>query len=181
VKEQVFGPRRSRAARKPSVQCPKVIFYRCEVCGSICQRTGWAETESGISCCGEEMEVLVPVSSRDLGSAGSMSYRIVGGYNDNAVQVFFHMEKGYELEWLYLRTFTGGYMKYIMPGKRPPCVFALADEDAFSYCDESPCLECTFWCKRGFVVYGYVKGLGLVEMPLDQVSPYWQSGAKTKG
>ena len=100
MKEQVFGPRRSRAARKPSVQCPKVIFYRCEVCGSICQRTGWAETESGISCCGEEMEVLVPVSSRDLGSAGSMSYRIVGGYNDNAVQVFFHMEKGYELEWL---------------------------------------------------------------------------------
>lgn len=64
---------------------------------------------------------MVPVSSRDLGSAGSMSYRIVGGYNDNAVQVFFRMEKGYELEWLYLRTFTGGYMKYIMPGKAEYC------------------------------------------------------------
>ena len=107
-----------------------------------------------------------------------LSYQITGGYNDNAVQVFFDMEEGHELEWLYLKTFTGGYMKYIGPGKRSPCVFALADEDAFSYCDEDPCLECTFWCKRGFVVYGYVSKLGLVEMPLDQVSPYWQSGAK---
>ena len=113
-----------------------------------------------------------------MGRCGTLSYKIVGGYNDNAVQVFFDMEEGHELEWLYLKTFTGGYMKYIGPGKRSPCVFALADEDAFSYCDEDPCLECTFWCKRGFVVYGYVSKLGLVEMPLDQVSPYWQSGAK---
>ena len=87
------------------------------------------------------------------------------------------IDPGQELEWLYLKTYTGGYMKYIIPGKRPPVVFALADEDAFCYCDEDPCLECTFWCKRGFIIYGYVKGLGLIEAPLDKASAYWQSGA----
>ena len=178
MKEQVFGPRRSRASRKPLIQCPGVVFYRCHTCGSVYQRTGWNQTEPDISCCGSRMEPLAPVRPEVMGRCGTLSYKIVGGYNDNAVQVFFHMEEGHELEWLYLKTFTGGYIKYIGPGKRSPCVFALADEDAFSYCDEDPCLECTFWCKRRFVVYGYVGGLGLVEMPLDQVSPYWQSGAK---
>ena len=44
MKEQVFGPRRSRAARKPLIQCPGVVFYRCHTCGSVYQRTGWTQT-----------------------------------------------------------------------------------------------------------------------------------------
>ena len=116
-------------------------------------------------------------AARGHGRCGTLSYKIVGGYNDNAVQVFFHMEEGHELEWLYLKPLPGLHKIY-RAWKAVPCVFALADEDAFSYCDEDPCLECTFWCKRGFVVYGYVGGLGLWKCPLDQVSPYWQSGAK---
>ena len=61
MKEQVFGPRRSRASRKPLIQCPGVVFYRCHTCGSVYQRTGWNQTEPDISCCGSRMEPLAPV------------------------------------------------------------------------------------------------------------------------
>ena len=97
MKEQVFGPRRSRAARKPLIQCPGVVFYRCHTCGSVYQRTGWTQTEPDISCCGIRMEPLVPVRTEVMGRCGTLSYKIVGGYNDNAVQVFFDMEEGHEL------------------------------------------------------------------------------------
>lgn len=176
MSEQVYGPRRSRVTRKPSVQCPDVVFYRCGICGMICQRMGRGQTEPHMVCCGKGMERLIPIpadTARDQGV--DITYRIVGGYNDNAVRVSWKTEQGYVLEWLYLKTYTGGYMKYMTANKRPPLVFALADEDGFAYCDEDPCLECTFWCKRGFIIYGYADGLGLVEAPLDKASPYWQS------
>lgn len=176
--QQEFGPRRCRTTRKPSVQCPDVVFYRCKSCKMIHQRIGWGQSEASVTCCGEEMETLKPVPVAEIRPAGDITYQIVGGYNENAVKVSWKFsDPAYELEWLYLKTYTGGYMKYIIPGKRPPVVFALADEDAFCYCDEDPCLECTFWCKRGFIIYGYVEGLGLIEAPLDKASAYWQSGA----
>lgn len=177
---QEYGPRRSRTTRKPSVQCPDVVFYRCNTCGMIHQRIGRAETKPDIRCCGSEMEELKPIPVTEAGDGIDITYKIVGGYNDNAVRVFWKLEACWELEWLYLKTYTGGYMKYLIPGKRTPMVFALADEDAFSYCDESPCLECVFWCKRGFVIYGYVKNKGLIEVPLDKANAYWQSGAEHK-
>jgi hypothetical protein len=80
-------------------------------------------------------------------------------------------------EWIYLKTFTGGYLKYVMEGKHSPMVFALADTDAFCYCDEDPCLECVFRCKRGFIIYVYDRQTGLVAVPLDKMNAQWQSGA----
>lgn len=180
VSAQEYGPRRSRTTRKPSIQCPDVVFYRCAKCGMIHQRVGRGETRPEMVCCGEVMAELKPTPVKELGPEIRITYQIVGGYNDNAVRVSWELEKPCRLEWLYLKTYTGGYMKYLIPGKRPPMVFALADEDAFSYCDESPCLECVFWCKRGFTIYGYVQGKGLVEAPLDKATAYWQSGAGQK-
>ena len=84
-------------------------------------------------------------------------------------------------EWIYLKTFTGGYLKYVSSEKRPPMVFALADTDAFAYCDEDPCLECVFRCKRGFIIYVYDSRAGLIEVPLDKMNAQWQSGAKKEG
>lgn len=177
---QEYGPRRSRVTRKPQVQCPEVVFYRCGVCGRILQQVGCADRVPELFCCGEKMEVLKPVPAKEMGEELALTYQIVGGYNDNAVRVSWKVKEPLVLEWLYLKTYTGGYMKYLIPGKKPPMVFALADEDAFAYCDESPCLECVFWCKRGFVIYGYVQGMGLVELPIDKANAYWQSGTEHK-
>ena len=155
--EQTFSATRCRDTRKPREgECPGVCFYRCEVCGA-----------------------LFPVSQENAGDSLVVTYRITGGYNDNAVKVSWKAKLPEDNpEWIYLKTFTGGYLKYIAEGKRPPMVFALADTDAFAYCDEDPCLECVFRCKRGFILYVYGKKTGLLEVPLDKMNAQWQSKAK---
>lgn len=103
-------------------------------------------------------------------------YSIVGGYNNNAVELSWRIDDAaYSLQWAALKTFTGMQLKYVTPKKRSPLIFALADEDAYVYCDESPCLECVFMCKRGFVLYAHVNGLGTAKIPLTRASAYWES------
>ncbi len=190
--EQKFGPRRCRDTRKPPAdQCPDVVFYRCGECGALYVVTkGNNGKDRKTECCERMAELLLPVNgivdsgqSQDFTVQSSVSnlitYEITGGYNDNAVRVFWKNGRP-ELkpEWIYLKTFTGGYLKYVMDGKRAPMVFALADTDAFAYCDEEVCLECVFRCKRGFVIYAYFKESGLVEIPIDKMTAYWQSEGK---
>lgn len=179
--EQKFGSRRCRDTRKPlESQCPEVVFYRCNICGSLFPVTGGqALEEKNIQCCGESARRLIPVEPDRVKDQVILSYQITGGYNDNAVRVSWKAtEPEYEPQWIYLKTFTGGYLKYKMDEKRSPMVFALADTDAFCYCDEDPCLECVFRCKRGFVVYGYCGEAGLIELPLDKMTAHWQTGGK---
>lgn len=173
---QEFGPRRSRVTRKPAMESPPVCFYQCANCGNIFQKIGYVQQLVHMECCNQPMQPLPIIPLEQAGEGVTLSYQITGGYNDNAVRVYWQMQPPYELQWLYLKTYTGGYMKYILHGKKPPMVFALADEDAFCYCDADPCLECVFWCKRGFTVYAFIKNKGLIEMPLDKANPYWQSG-----
>lgn len=171
--EQKFSPRRCRDARKPLAnQCPDVVFYQCSECGALFPVTGGQVlNEKKIECCGKNAEHLIPAPAENVEDRLQISYQITGGYNENAVRVFWETEKQeYNPKWIYLKTFTGGYLKYAAAAKRPPMVFALADTDAFAYCDEDPCLECVFRCKRGFVIYIYNSETGLIEVPLDKMT-----------
>ena len=86
------------------------------------------------------------------------------------MEVFWRDSEDFgSLLWVALKTFTGFQLKYLTEGKNPPLVFALADEDAYSYCDYSPCKECVFRCKSGFVLYAYFTKAGLVEMACDRM------------
>lgn len=181
--EQSFGARRCRDSRKPHLdQCPDVAFYCCDHCGAVYTVMGLKLQEKNLTCCEEQARHLVPISLEEARQACpelKAEYKIIGGYNDNAVSVSWErFDKSLKPDWIYLKTFTGGYLKYLSAQKRPPMVFALADTDAFAYCDADPCLECTFRCKRGFEIYLYFPNIGLVMIPLDKMSPYWQSGAK---
>lgn len=180
--QQTYGPRRSRATRKPSVHCPETTFYRCSGCGRLIQRLDWGqEGPDTLTCCGSPMERLEPIPLGELPQGVELDYRIEGGYNDNTVLLLWNITRpDCRLEWAYLRTFTGGCLKYPPPGKRPPMIFPLADEDAYAYCDQSPCLECVFRCKRGFLLYVYLSGVGLAELPIDRMNPYWQTAATQK-
>lgn len=179
--EQKFGPRRCRDTRKPrEYECPDVVFYRCKTCGALFPVTGGQALEDKeIQCCASKAIRLIPQEREAVEDIIKVTYQITGGYNDNAVGVSWKM---YSLkkhpDWIYLKTFTGGYLKYINDTKQPPMVFALADTDAFAYCDEDPCLECVFRCKRGFIIYVYEKEAGLIEVPLDKMNAHWQTGAK---
>ena len=93
---------------------------------------------------------------------------IVGGFDENALRVYWTSNEGAAPRWIALKTFMGSQLKYVMPDKQPPLVFALGDEDAYAYCDEDPCVCCTFHCKRGFEIYAYVDGIGLVSMPIHR-------------
>lgn len=57
---------------------------------------------------------LLPVSLEAAGDSLKVSYQITGGYNDNAVRVSWKASSPEaEPEWIYLKTFTGGYLKYV--------------------------------------------------------------------
>ena len=183
VIQQTFSARRCRDTRKPrAAECPDVVFYRCPVCGALFPVTGGqALEEKEIICCGTRAERLLPAEPESVSDRIKISYQITGGYNDNAVRVSWRLASGTKPpEWIYLKTFTGGYLKYVAGTKRPPMVFALADTDAFAYCDEDPCLECVFRCKRGFVIYVYGGETGLLELPLDKMNAqYHREGGKS--
>lgn len=181
--EQTFGPRRCRDTRKPLASaCPDVVFYRCRECGALYPVTGGTNLEDKeIRCCGKMAEKLEPRDADSVRDMMDVTYQIVGGYNDNAVKVAWKTGSfKRHPEWMYLKTFTGGYLKYVTDTKRSPMVFALADTDAFAYCDEDPCLECVFRCKRGFIIYVYDEETGLIEIPLDKMNAQWQTGAKNR-
>jgi hypothetical protein len=151
-----FGPRRCHDTRKPPAsQCPDVVFYRCDQCGSLFPVTGsTCGEEKSILCCHKQAKPLLPLNPDTASNKMTFHYQITGGYNDNAVKVFWESQnKTTAPDWMYLKTFT----------------------DAFAYCDEDPCLECVFRCKRGFVIYIYEEETGLREIPLDKMNAHWES------
>lgn len=171
MEEKEFSPLRSKAARKPWPECPDIVLFRCACCGKLYQAIGYELPTQEPACCNTAMERLIPLQLEDVKNEINIDYQIVGGHNQNAVQVFWETKMPEEIpNWVLLKTYTGGYIKYVTPKKRPPIVFPLADEDAYVYCDEDPCLQCVFRCKRGFIIYVYFKKLGLIEMPLDKMS-----------
>lgn len=214
--EQKYSITRTRATWKPRVTERDLPFYRCTSCGHVyqgvsgCDRTALTGTgrtlvaelpyagsmqQAPACCCGGTMERMPFVELEDLPEGLELDYRILGGFNSNAVECSWRIvDDRYALAWAALKTFTGSQLKYVLPKKRSPMLFALADEDAYVYCDESPCLECTFMCKRGFVLYAGIEDRGSCEdgegaqaaepqpltsfvarLPLTRMSPYWES------
>lgn len=125
----------------------------------------------------KKAERLVPGEADSVRDVMDITYQITGGYNDNAVRVSWKMKPyGRHPEWIYLKTFTGIFK--ICNGRK---TFANGicpgGYRCFCYCDEDPCLECVFRCKRGFIIYVYDRQTGLVAVPLDKMNAQWQSGA----
>lgn len=173
--QQEYGPKRSRETTKPRAVCPELMLYYCRRCGCVFQAY-ILNNKTVPVCCSRYMELLEGRNANDVSEDVEINYKITGGYNDNSVEVFWKTSnEDVSMEWIYLKTFTGGQLKYVTNPKKSSFVFALADEDAYAYCDEDPCLECTFRCKRGFEIYAYVKEKGLIKIPLDRMRADWRS------
>ncbi|MEI3324217.1 MAG: hypothetical protein V8R44_02700 [Eggerthellaceae bacterium] len=124
---------------------------------------------SSRSCCGKPMERIELVDAADVEDRFKLTYQILGGMNNNCINVNWRsIDSTCKPRWFGLKTFTGMQHKYVTPKKWPPVVFALADEDAFAYCDKNPCVQCTFRCKREFEIYAYVENIGMVVKHLDE-------------
>ncbi len=120
----------------------------------------------------EKLSMAETHPATSLPEGVGLDYRIVGGFNNNTLEVSWKIDENveYRLSWVAVKTFTGLQLKYVLPKKRSPLLFAFADEDAYAYCDESPCLECIFMCKRGFIIYAAIEDWGIARMPLDRAT-----------
>lgn len=174
MQEQKFGIKRSRETTKPKVVCPEIYFYECQNCKSTMLIIG-NSTDEFKYCCSNKMKRLDSINAEEIKDKILINYRIVGGFNDNAIEVSWKIveEKEHDsIEWIYIKTFTGGQLKYVTDPTKTSFIFALADEDAYVYCDEDPCLECTFRCKRGFEIYAYLKS-SLIKIPIERMQANW--------
>lgn len=185
-----YSPTRTHATWKPRVTAAHVPYYRCSECGAVVRGVDgsvditttndgerslifeppYAHVDFQLSCCGKPMEQLEFVPAADVEDRFKFNYQILGGMNNNAIKIEWRsIDAECKPRWFALKTFTGVMTKYVQPKKWPPVVFALADEDAFAYCDKDPCVECTFRCKRGMEIYAYVENIGLIILPLDRM------------
>ncbi len=182
------SPTRTKATWKPGISDDSIPFFRCASCGAVVQgvdgangpsfsglvrrpdaKLPYATNDFAPACCGAPMEPLTGSGSTGEGSGRvSVDYEIVGGFDMNTLRVSWSSSDGSAPLWIALKTFTGSQLKYVLPDKKPPIVFALGDEDAYAYCDEDPCVSCTFHCKRGFEIYAYVGDGELVRVPMHR-------------
>jgi len=182
---------RSRSFWKPRIAPVDVPFYRCSSCGAISMGVsdgrGIATLEHGRaplhelpyqrirnipSCCGNPMDIL---AARPFGEIPGISVeaRFIGGYDANALRLTWSTPEHNPFEWICVRTFSGMQMHYVPERDPGYAIFAFADEDAYCYCDKSPCESCTFLCKRGFTVYAYATEIGLLRV--DPAKPQTRS------
>lgn len=162
-----FGHLRHRERNKPRIEVPEIRFFHCDCCDNLFSSMN--KTASVPWCCGKEMTELIPHEPQEFEPEVKLDYLIFGSLNENAIKASWECEDWQERPvWIWLRTFTGGQLKYIAK-RRSPIIFGLAGTDAYAYCDKDPCVECTFRCKRGFGLYFFFEKRGLIYLPFERM------------
>jgi hypothetical protein len=156
----VYSPFRSTVTYKPKQQGPEIDIYYCIHCGKSFQALGYGEHGAPV-CCGEPASQLEAICNESAPEEFRIDYSIVGGLNNDAIKVRWNRHAEIQPQWFMLRTFTGSYLRYVTPKKKPPMIFPMADEDSYVYCNKTVCEKCTFRCKKGFVIYAYFHYLPL--------------------
>ncbi len=169
---------RCRISHRPSYQTEEPAFYRCDTCGSLIVLNIPPNSQAApphISCCGKEMRRLAVCKDQEILKEHTMAFTVFGGFEKNAVRIsvdgnLHPMRGAHRIEWMYLRTYQGGILKYLPEGTRSFANFALGDEDAYVYCDRDVCRmgreHCQFVCKRGNIAYAYCSRHGLMRLEL---------------
>ena len=164
-------------SHRPAFRTEEPLFCRCPVCGTVFVASTPQKEQSrpAVSCCGNAMEPLEICRDESLAGEHEMRFVVFGGFEKSAVRIAVDggnhpMDPEHRIEWMYLRTFQGGQLKYLPERSRSMMQFAFADEDAYVYCDRDVCRmgreHCQFECKRGMVAYAYCSRHGLFRLPL---------------
>lgn len=93
-----------------------------------------------------------------------LTYAYIGGPNQFTVELSVEGAEAnaHDIEWLYVRTHSGGQIKFIKKDQAAHALFAMAEDDAYMFCQNDPCLECAFACKIGFTFFAYSASQGLI-------------------
>ena len=160
---------RPKKGTRPRFVRPEPIFYRCPQCSALLIQANNFGDRLAPHCCGAAMSQLVAADdSALLATEHRLHLVVAGGFDANVIHISVGnpphpMDGMHSLEWIYLYTFQGGQLKFINGFTTPTVTFALADEDAYVFCDRPVCLgsRCKFNCKKGFTAYAYCNRDGL--------------------
>ncbi|NLI94116.1 MAG: desulfoferrodoxin [Peptococcaceae bacterium] len=155
---------RSKNSIRPRFLSAEPVFYRCRQCGNLIIYSKKQVTSPQLVCCDQPMEELIPDMPGFPVQEHLPVITISGGFESNIItvnvgEIPHPMEENHHVEWIYLRTFQGGQLKYLEPGQKPETIFGLTEADAYVYCDRPVCkmgkAHCMFNCKRGFTAYAF--------------------------
>lgn len=110
-----------------------------------------------------------------------IEYSILGGRDNQVfdVKVTNALAGNHDIQWIYIRTKMGGQIKYIPEDRDAHVIFAMAEEDAYMFCPNDPCLQCAFGCKLGFEMFAYSVSEGLLREAVNII--YTQPVKNLKG
>ncbi len=116
----------------------KQQFFICKHCGNIIAYV----KDSGVrvSCCGEEMQELIPGTTDAAREKHVPVYSVENGtVSVNVGEIDHPMLAEHYIEWVSLQTKFGNQRKRLKPGNAPSVTFALSDGDeveaVYAYCN----------------------------------------------
>ncbi len=116
----------------------KQQFFICKHCGNIIAYV----KDSGVrvSCCGEEMQELIPGTTDAAREKHVPVYSVENGtVSVNVGEIDHPMLAEHYIEWVSLQTKFGNQRKQLKPGNAPSVTFALSDGDeveaVYAYCN----------------------------------------------
>lgn len=156
---------RHKNSTKPSFVVVPPHFYLCGYCQRLLIDPMIIRSTSSPTCCGVPMTLLT-VQNADTEHLLHMT--VSGGFERNSLTINIGepahpMQPEHHISWIYLYSFQGGQLKCLAPDDSSTVTFALAEKDAYVYCDRAICKgsHCKFNCKRGFSVWAYCNQHGL--------------------
>lgn len=116
----------------------ELIFYRCNICGNlICMIDASGVTPS---CCGEEMEQVIPNTTDATAEKHVPAIRQDGKHVYVSVGSMPHpMAEEHFIEWITLQTNRGTYTRRLQPGCDPEACFRIQTDEypirAYAWCN----------------------------------------------
>lgn len=107
----------------------------------------------------------IPARSAEDQERYRIHYAFVGGKRHHCVKIDVEdiTQGPHDIRWIYVRSYTGGQIRFIKEGQAPEVLFAMAEDDAYMFCQNDPCIECAFACKVGFEFFAYSASEGLIK------------------
>ncbi len=112
-------------------------FFICKHCGNLVTKIH--DSGAPLTCCGEKMTLLEP-NTVDAATEKHVPVVTVDGNNVIVTvgSVEHPMAEEHYIQWIYLLTDKGFYVRVLEPGTKPHAVFDLNDETplvAYEYCN----------------------------------------------
>lgn len=116
----------------------KQQFFICKHCGNIIAYV--KDNGVRVSCCGEEMQELIPGTTDAAREKHVPVYSVENGtVSVNVGEIDHPMLAEHYIEWVSLQTKFGNQRKQLKPGNEPSVTFALSDGDeveaVYAYCN----------------------------------------------